>query len=138
MFEGRLMPHRILLLLALLVATPAAEAVQQPEWRQSSEYDVLLRPFAFEPRVIRLEAGRPVRLRFVNSGQTGLSLRAPAFFAAARLHPRDADLIANGGLRLATGERRTIALVPAAGRYRVRSASLMHRLRGMSAEIVVE
>lgn len=133
------MPRRILFLLAFLVALPPAQAAQQqPEWRQSSEYDVLLRPFGFEPRVIRLEAGRPVRLRFVNSGQASLSFRAPAFFASARLRPRDAGLGSSGVLRLAPGERRTIALVPVAGRYRVRSGNLVHRLRGMSGEIVVE
>ena len=133
------MPHRFLLLLSLLVAMPlAGEAQQQPEWRQSSEYDVLLRPFGFEPRVIRLEAGRPVRLRFVNSGQASLSFRAPSFFSAARLRTRDADIVSGGAVRLAPGERRTIALVPAAGHYRVRSGNLVHRLRGMSGEIIVE
>jgi uncharacterized cupredoxin-like copper-binding protein len=140
MFKGPVMPRKMLpLLFALLVAAPlAAPAAQEPEWRQAGEYDVLLRPFAIEPQVIRLEAGRPVRLRFVNSGQATLSFRAPAFFAAARMRTRDADLVAGGGLRLAPGERRTIVLVPAAGRYRVRSANFIHRLRGMSAEIVVE
>jgi plastocyanin len=139
------MLRRFLPLLALLAVMPPAAAQQQqqqqqpqPEWRQSSEYDVLLRPYGFEPRVIRLEPGRPVRLRFVNSGQATLSFRAPAFFAAARLRQRDSGLQAGGAIRLAPGERRTIALVPAPGRYRVRSGNLLHRLRGMSGEIIVE
>ena len=33
---------------------------------------------------------------------------------------------------------RTIALVPAQGRYRVRSGNIIHRLLGMSAVIIVE
>jgi len=134
------MTPKLLPLLVLVLAAPAAVATaqQQPEWRQSAEYDVLLRPFAYEPRVIRLDAGRPVRLRFVNSGQAPLTFRAPEFFRRSQVRAGDADLVAAGSLSLAPGERRTIVLVPQAGRYRVRSANLMHRLLGMSGEIVVE
>ena len=132
------MLHTFLLPLVLFAAMPAAQGAQEPEWRQSSEYDVLLEPFGYQPRLIRLEAGRPVRLRFVNSGQATLSFRAPGFFRSARVRSRDSDLVASGGFRLAPGERRTIALVPARGRYRMRSGNLVHRLRGMWAEIIVE
>lgn len=129
--------HRLLLCLsAFLLVAPAA--AQEPEWRTAPEYDVLLRPFAYEPQIIRLEAGRPVKLRFVNSGRATHSFGAAAFFRAARLRPGDAEAVAGGSIQLAPGERRTIALVPAPGRYRVRSGNLMHRLLGMSAEIVVE
>ena len=138
MFEGAPMSHRFLLPLALLLAIAPAQAAQEPDWRQASEYDVLLEPFGYQPRVIRLEAGRPVRLRFVNSGQASLSFRAPDFFRSARVRSRDSDLVSGGGFRLAPGERRTIALVPVRGRYRMRSANLVHRLRGMSATIIVE
>lgn len=126
----------LLLLLAFLLAAPAV--AQDPEWRTAPEYDVLLRPFAYEPQTIRLEAGRPVKLRFVNQGQTTFSFAARDFFRAARLRSGDADVVAGGSLRLAPGERRTIALVPAPGRYRARSGNMIHRLLGMSAEIVVE
>jgi plastocyanin len=128
---------RLLLILALLFAA-APSAAQEPEWRTAPEYDVLLRPFAYEPQTIRLEAGRPVKLRFVNQGQATHSFRAPAFFRAALVRSRDSDLVAGGGFRLAPGERRTIALVPARGRYHVRSANIIHRLLGMTGEIVVE
>jgi plastocyanin len=121
----------------LSVAAPAA-AQREPEWRIAVEVDILLHPFRFEPREIRLEAGRPVKLRFVNNGRANLSFSAPDFFRAARVRRRDADLVRRGGLRLAPGERRTVALVPAPGRYRARSGYLLHRLRGMSAVIVVE
>lgn len=126
---------------ALLVAAPAsAQAPQrQPEWRQSADYDVLLRPFGYEPRELRLEAGRPVRLRFVNSGQATLSFSAPAFFRAATVRSgRDAEDVRDGTIRLAPGERRTIVLVPAPGRYRMRSANLVQRLLGMGGRIIVE
>ena len=99
---------------------------------------LLLRPFAYEPRTIRLEAGRPVQLQFVNNSRSTLSVSAPAFFRAARLRGREARRLAGGGFRLAPGERLTVALVPAPGRYRARSTNLLHRTLGMSAEILVE
>ena len=129
--------RRLLLLLAL-VAFAAPAAAQEPEWRQSADFDVLLEPFDIEPSELRLEAGRPVRLRFVNSGQTGLSFSAPGFFRAARIRSGDGEDLADGDFRLAAGERRTILLVPARGRYRMRSANFFHRLLGMTGRIVVE
>jgi FtsP/CotA-like multicopper oxidase with cupredoxin domain len=122
---------------ALALAAPAT-AQREPEWRAAPEREVLLHPFRYEPTMIRLEAGLPVRLHFVNNGRATLSFSAPGFFRAARVRGRDAGTIAGGSLRLAPGERVTVALVPAPGRYRARSANLAHRLRGMSALIVVE
>ena len=125
-----------LLIAAFLLAAPAAG--QEPEWRIAPEYDVLLRPFDYEPETIRLEAGRPVKLRFVNQGQATFSFSAPDFFRSARLRAGDSELAGDGHFRLAPGERRTIALVPAPGRYRARSGNLIHRLLGMTATIIVE
>jgi urease beta subunit len=67
-----------------------------------------------------------------------MAFGARDFFRGARLRPRDGDIAAHGGLRLAPGERRAVALVAPPGRYRARSFNLFHRLLGMSAEIVVE
>ena len=122
---------------ALLLAAPGA-AQRQPEWRTAVEADILLHPFRYEPREIRLEAGRPVRLEFVNNGRANLSFRAPRFFAAALVRRGDRHKVAGGGFRLAPGERLSIALVPARGHYRAYSGYLLHRLRGMTARIVVE
>jgi len=121
---------------ALLLAAPAA--AQEPEWRAAPEYDVLVTSFDYEPETIRLEAGQPVKLRFVNQGRSTYSFAAREFFAAARVRGRDAEHVAGGKLELAPGERRTIALVPAPGRYRAHSGNLLHRLLGMTALIVVE
>jgi plastocyanin len=132
-----LLPVLAALLLALPPAAPAG-AQPQPEWLRHADYDVLLEPFDFRPSEIRLEAGRPVALRFVNSGQRSLSFSAPGFFRAARIRSGDDEAIRDGTIELAAGERRTIYLVPAAGRYRMRSANLLHRLLGMSGRIVVE
>jgi len=131
--------HRLLLAFAaLLVLAGPASAQREPEWRIAVEVDVLLHPYRYEPREIRLVAGRPIKLRFVNNGRANLSFSAPAFFRAAQIRRRDARGLSGGGFRLAPGERRTIALVPAPGRYSARSAFLLHRLRGMTATIVVE
>ena len=127
----------VLLLAALLAATPVA-AQRASEWRTAPEADILLRPFAYEPRIIRLRAGEPVKLRFVNNGRTALGFSAPDFFAAARIRPHDRRAVRGGVLRLAPGERVTVALVPAAGRYRARGRNLSHRILGMNALILVE
>lgn len=125
-----------LLLFALIVAAPAA--AQEPEWRAAPEYDVLMHPWAYEPDPIRLRAGQPVKLRFVNQGQATFSFSAGDFFRAARVRSGDSERVADGHLRVAPGERVTIALVPAPGRYRARSGNFVHRLLGMSALILVE
>ena len=127
----------IALLAMAAIAMPAA-AQRAPEWRTAPEQDVLLRPWAIEPETIRLEADRPVRLRFVNQGQTTHSFSAGAFFRSARLRRRDRDLAEQGRLLLGPGERRTVALVPAAGRYGTGSANPIHWLFGMRGRIVVE
>jgi hypothetical protein len=125
-------------LLALLLLITAPAFAQEPEWRTAPEHDVLLVPFDVEPDPIRLEAGRPVRLHFVNQGQATLSFSARDFFARARIRPGDERSLSDGRLRLAPGERRVIALVPAPGRYRARSANIIHRLLGMTTTIIVE
>ncbi|MGZ8283675.1 MAG: hypothetical protein ACXWUN_12115 [Allosphingosinicella sp.] len=126
----------VVLFLALLLSAPSA--AQQPEWRVASEYDVLLRPYAYEPEPIRLAAGRPVKLRFLNPGRATYSFAADDFFRSARIRPGDAEFVAGGEVRLAPGEQRVIALVPAPGRYRARSSNFLHRLLGMSTVIIVE
>ena len=88
---------RALLALVLVLAAAPAAAQREPEWRTAPEYDVLLRPFAFEPRTIRLEAGRPVRLRFVNEGRATHGFQAARFFREARLRRGDEDLARAGG-----------------------------------------
>ena len=133
--------RRLLLLSAaslLLAPLAAPSAAQEPEWRQSADFDVLLEPFDIEPSPLRLAAGRPVRLRFVKSGQRSLSFSAPGFFRAAHIRSGGGDDLADGRFRLRPGERRTIVLVPAAGRYSMRSANFFQRLMGMSGRIVVE
>lgn len=129
---------RALLALVLLLAAVPAAAQREPEWRRAPEYDVLLRPFAYEPPTIRLVAGQPVRLRFVNGGRATHSFGARRFFRSAQLRRGDEALAISGGFRLGPGERRIVALVPARGRYLVSSPNIVQRALGMRALIIVE
>ena len=119
---------------AALIATPAAAA----EWRQAREYELRLSSFDIEPATIRLKAGEPVRLRFVNLSSTGYRLSAPRFFQASQLRPRDGRALSGGSVAVGAGDTREILLVPSPGRYSLRSSNLFHRVMGMSGTIVVE
>jgi plastocyanin len=126
--------QRLFVLLALFLAFPAAAQ----DWRTAPEYDVLLTSYAIQPSAIRLKAGEPVRLRFVNNSNQALSFSARGFFAAARLRRRDSALVKGGQIRLGPLSTETIALVPQRGRYKASSANIVHRVLGMSARIIVE
>lgn len=123
---------------AMLLAFAGPASAQEPEWRTAREHDVRLAPYSFEPDPIRLEAGEPVKLRFVNQSRATLSFAAPSFFSAARIRRGDEALVSDGKIRLAPGEQASVALVPAPGTWRARSGNLIHRLRGMSVRIIVE
>ena len=123
-----------LLPLALLVASPAVAQ----DWRTAPEYDVLLTTYDIQPGEIRLKAGEPVRLRFVNNSNKGLTFSAGGFFRDSKLRRRDSDLVKGGSIVVPPLSTRTVVLVPKAGRYKATGASLLHRLLGMSGRIIVE
>ena len=102
------------------------------------EYDVLLSTYDIQPGEIRLKAGEPVRLRFVNTSNTGLRFSAGDFFRDSKFRRRDSALIRGGSLVVPPLSTRTIVLVPKAGRYKATGANLLHRLLGMSGRIIVE
>src|ERR1043165_653973 len=126
--------RRLLLPLALLLASPAAA----PDWRMAPEYDGLLPAYAIQPGEIRRKAGEPVRLRFVNNSNQGLSFSAGGFFRAAQLRRRDSALVKGGRIEVPPLSTRTVVLVPRQGRYKAAGANLLHRLLGMSGRIIVE
>lgn len=127
--------RRLTLLLSLFfLAAPAAAQ----EWPRAPEYDVLLTSYDIQPRVIRLKAGEPVRLRFVNNSNQRLTFSAADFFRASQLRRRDGETVRGGTITLGPLSERTIALVPRAGRYGASSRNFIHRLLGMSGRIVVE
>src|SRR3954465_3528766 len=121
-------------LLLLAAATPAAAQ----EWTLAREYDVLVTSFEIRPQVIRLKAGEPVRLHFVNNSEQPHAFIAPTFFRSIDLPGRHRGLIRHGALHLAPLSDETIAFVPRAGRYAVSGDNLFRRVIGMKARIVVE
>lgn len=124
----------LLLPLALLLAAPAAAQ----DWRMAPEYDVQLSAYDIQPGEIRLKAGEPVRLRFVNNSNQGLTFSAGGFFRSAQLRRRDAGLVKGGSIEVPPLSTRTVVLVPKPGRYKAVGANLLHRLLGMSGRIIVE
>ena len=121
--------------LAIALATPAAAA---PDWRDSREYDVLLSSFDIQPSRIELKAGQPVRLRFINNSTSRHSFSARDFFRSGEVRPRDRKLVSSGTIVVQPGDEREVIIVPRAGRYNARSASLYHRVLGMTARIIVK
>lgn len=119
----------------LLIASPAAAA---PDWRQARDYEVRLSGNDIEPRRIELRAGEPVRLRLVNISETGHSFSASGFLSRAQLRGRDRRWISGGSIAVPAGEVREVVLVPAPGRYRARCGNILHRILGMSSEIIVQ
>ena len=128
--------HRLCLVASLsLIAAPAAA---QTEWRQAREVDVLLSNLDIQPETIRLRAGEPVRLRFVNNSHIPHSFSAGGFFKASQYRSRDKGAVGGGSVDLGPGDTREVVLVPAKGRYSARCSNLFHRIMGMSARIIVE
>jgi plastocyanin len=123
-----------LLPLALLLAAPAAAQ----DWRMAPEYDVQLSAYDIQPGEIRLRAGEPVRLRFVNNSNQGLTFSAGDFFRSAKMRRRDSGLVRGGAIRVPPLSTRTVVLVPRSGRYGARGANILHRMLGMSGRIIVE
>jgi plastocyanin len=106
---------------AAQVAAPAAETIQ-------------VRSFAFAPTPIRLAAGRPVTLNFVNASDSGHDFTARVFFAHAQI---SAGAAPNGKIDLKGHESRSITLVPAAGTYEAHCSHFMHDSMGMHTQIIV-
>ncbi|HEY5721566.1 MAG TPA: hypothetical protein VIT45_04515 [Allosphingosinicella sp.] len=125
-------------LLAFFAAAALAGSAYAQEWRNAPEYDVLLTSYDIVPGTIRLKAGEPVRLRFVNNSNQRHDFSARAFFRASQLRRRDSKLVVGGRIEVPPLATETIVLIPRAGRYRVSSSNYLHRMLGMTGRIVVE
>src|SRR6059036_698338 len=99
------MRRSMLVLVALALAAPAAAQ----EWPAAPEYDVLLTSYAIQPHVLKLKAGEPVKLRFVNNSNEPHRFAASAFFARAELRGRDRDLVRHGQVAVPPLSERTVA-----------------------------
>jgi plastocyanin len=124
-----MMPWKSALLLTLTAISPAS-AASDPA---SERVEIVLSNFAFTPSTIHLSPGRPYLLHFVNRGSGGHNFAAKDFFAAARI---TGDVPTGGVGEL--GESRDVALVPAAGRYKVKCTHFFHSGLGMKGKVIVE
>src|SRR5687767_9496219 len=82
-------------------ATPAASA--PVDFSRAERVRISLSSFQIAPGTLRLKAGQPVILTIVNDGFGGHDLSASEFFAAAAIHPGDAQLIHQGMIRVRAG-----------------------------------
>ena len=117
------------LVLAALALTVGASATAQP-----AAQTIQLYSFGYTPKVIRLAAGRPVTINFVNTAGGGHDFSAPSFFANARMVSGSAP---NGVIELGKRQSQSITLIPRAGSYKVRCTHTLHRQLGMRGQIVV-
>jgi uncharacterized cupredoxin-like copper-binding protein len=127
-----------LLILAAAGLLSASASAQAPDWSGAAHMTVTLSSFDFAPAAIHLRAGQPIVLHLVNDAGGGHNFSAPEFFAAAAIRPQDQGLIYKGGIELSGRQTKDIALVPRAGRYKLRCTHTMHTMFGMKGEILVD
>jgi hypothetical protein len=127
---------RRLFLFAAAFAFAAPAAAQ--DWRTAPEYDVLLTAYDIQPGEIRLQADRPVRLRFVNTSNIPLRFSAKKFFKSAQLRNRDGSVVQDGMISVQPLATETVVLVPKAGRYKTGGGTYVLRRLGMRGRIVVQ
>ncbi len=90
--------------------------------------------FGFAPKPIRLVAGRPVILTFVNRSTGGHDFTARTFFANSQITSGTAP---NGEVELRAHETKSISLIPRAGTYPAHCSHFFHEQLGMSGTILV-
>ena len=133
------MPYlRLALLAAFAAAAPAAAIAQTPDWSHAQRVEVTLASFSFSPRTIHLRGGQPVILHLVNSASGGHDFTAEKFFSSATVRPQDRGAIAGGSVDLGGHQSRDVALVPRAGHYPLKCSHTLHKMFGMTGEIVVD
>jgi plastocyanin len=98
---------------------------------------VRLSNFAFDPDHIRLKAGVPVRLRFVNESDGGHDFSAPKFMAASSFPP-GTSAPADGVVEVASHQTVEIALTPnVPGTYPFECTHFLHSSFGMNGTVEV-
>jgi len=125
-----MLPGRLSLVLVCALAAFAPAAAQAP-----ARVTIYLDSYRFAPSPLHLAARKPVRLEFVNRSGKSHDFTAPSFFGASRIL---AGNPAGGEVDLRGGERASVELVPAAGRYKVHCSHFLHAQLGMRATILVE
>ena len=121
-------------MLSLLRIAAVTLAAASPAAAQIPVQTVQLYSFGYTPKVIRLAAGKPVTLTFVNQSGDTHDFTAKSFFARSRIVSGN---VSGGEIDLKGGQSRSITLVPAAGTYKVHCGHFMHKQFGMTGTIAV-
>ena len=114
---------------ALLSLAFAPSAPAQPPGQV-----IVVWSFGFSPNPIRLAAGRPVTLTFVNRSGSSHDFVATTFFANSRILGGD---VMQGMVDLRGRESKTIRLIPRAGTYQAHCSHFFHKQLGMADTIIV-
>jgi len=121
----------------LLFAAPAS--AQPVDWSRAETVTITLSSFAYAPETIRLQRGRPYRLRFVNAADGGHNFVAREFFEAATIAPEDRSRVDEGMVELGGGRSADVrVMIARPGDYNVHCSHFLHTTFGMSGAIVVE
>ena len=118
--------------LAALAALSAALGAPAPA--QPGGMTILVWSYGFSPHPIRLAAGRPVTLTFVNRSGSGHDFTAHGFFANARV---TSGSVEDGEVELAPHETKSVTLIPRAGSYHAHCSHFFHKQLGMADDIIV-
>ena len=113
--------------MSLMLAAPAAA--------QPAQVVIRVWSFGFAPNPIRLVAGRPVTMTFVNQSGSSHDFSAPGFFQHARI---TAGAAPEDEIELQGHETKRITLVPSRGTYQAHCSHFLHKQLGMSDMIIVE
>ena len=113
--------------MSLMLAAPAAA--------QPAQVVVQVWSFGFAPNPIRLAAGRPVTMTFVNQSGSSHDFVAPGFFQHARITSGAAP---EDEIELKGHETKRITLVPVRGTYQAHCSHFLHKQLGMSDAIIVQ
>ncbi len=116
---------------ALSLASVPSAAVAQPAPVQVID----LVSYAYAPTPIRLRAGAPVTLQFVNRAGKGHDFTARSFFRSARIL---SGRVVGGEVDLRPGQIANVTLIPRAGRYSVHCGRPFHKMLGMRSTIIVQ
>lgn len=127
------------ILLAALAMTSSASAQPAAEvWASAHPMTITLSSFKYEPAQIALTSGAAYVFHFQNTSSGGHDFEAKSFFDRAQIMPADRPKVVEGKVALSGGESTDIHLIaPAAATFNVRCTHFMHKMFGMTGQIVV-
>jgi plastocyanin len=118
-----------------VAAALAMIAIAMPAHAQPALQTIDVWSFGFGPKPLRLRAGQPVTLNFVNRSGSSHDFTAHSFFANARIVSGAAP---DGEIDLPGHATRSITLIPRAGSYNAHCSHFLHKQMGMQEEILVD